>query len=341
MRRLVQLLLLCIVSVSVSACSKKEPEKTAPRDTWFVRPSHPELTNSQWSFDRANNTVSYRGELRGENVESYSHAVLILSKDIWQEDAVYEVPANVSDGIVRASLSFTYDHPLQYYAIVTCSKDEDSDLVYSDLYPVPAWADPSKYVDLGLPSGLLWAKYNIGASAPEEGGDYYSWGETEVKDHYYTDNYLFYDGNKRLTKYCSVDEPGFWVQSGEPDGILVLQMADDVCTVKWGRAWRTPTRGQWEELIDNCNWEWTEIGGQKGYRVSSKTNSNSIFLPAVGYIANTTHYHKNEEGYYASANIWDSYPRYFGTTNIKADEIWTNHGVYRYCGATFRAVVRD
>ena len=339
MRRLVHLFLLCIISVSVAACGKRDPEHKVVPDNWFVRPVHPELTDSKWSFDRYNNTISYRGVLVGEDAESYSHAVLILSKDIWQEEPVSEVAATVSNGIVSASLSFTYDHSLQYYAIVTCSKDEDSDLVYSDLYPVPAWADPSKYVDLGLPSGLLWAKYNIGASAPEEGGDFYSWGEADIKDHYFKDNYRYYNSDNHLTKYCPVDKPGYWGGPGEPDDICVLQMADDVCTVKWGRAWRTPTCGQWDELIDNCNWEWTEIGGQKGYRVSSKSNSNSIFLPAVGYIGNTTHYYKNEEGFYASTDIWDSYPYYFGTTNITADHIWTNHGLYRYWGASFRAVV--
>lgn len=127
-----------------------------------------------------------------------------------------------------------------------------------------------EYVDLGLPSGLKWATCNVGASSPEEYGDYFAWGETEPKDIYSWDTYKWCNGSKNsLTKYCEVDNK------------IILDPEDDAAYVNWGGAWRMPTSAEYKELIDQCSWTWTTQNGVKGYLVVG-SNGNSIFFPAAG-----------------------------------------------------------
>ncbi len=132
-------------------------------------------------------------------------------------------------------------------------------------------------VDLGLPSGTLWATCNVGASVPEERGNYYAWGETEPKEVYYDYSYKWgtYDRsdteNYGMTKY------------NKTDGKTVLDPEDDAAHVNWGGNWRMPTVAEMRELFNNkyCTWDWTNDyngTGRYGYIVTSKTNGNSIFL---------------------------------------------------------------
>ena len=133
-----------------------------------------------------------------------------------------------------------------------------------------------EYVDLGLPSGTLWATCNVGAVKPEDCGDYYSWGETWKKSTYNKDNYRYIKGgnNHKLTKYCTDKKYGY---RGFTDFVTTLEACDDAATTKWGEGWHTPTINQWEELISNCFWTWTsdciKIVG---------SNGNSILLPVAG-----------------------------------------------------------
>lgn len=138
--------------------------------------------------------------------------------------------------------------------------------------------DNYTYVDLGLPSGLKWATYNVGATKPTEYGDYFSWGETKPKKDY---SWKYY-------KWCTVDEYGTWEnfsKYGPTDNTLTLDLADDAAAVNWGGSWRMPTTEEQLELIENCFWMWTDDfngSGIKGKVGLSKKNSNIIFLPAAG-----------------------------------------------------------
>ena len=135
-----------------------------------------------------------------------------------------------------------------------------------------------EYVDLGLPSGVRWATCNVGADAPEGYGNHYAWGETEPKESYSWDTYKYgtYSYNydySTLTKYNNTDE------------LTTLEAADDAATANWGEGWRMPTIAELNELEKECDWTWTadyNSTGIAGYIVASKTNSNSIFLPAAG-----------------------------------------------------------
>ena len=135
-------------------------------------------------------------------------------------------------------------------------------------------------IDMGLPSGLKWASFNLGASEPEEYGDYYAWGETEPKDVYSWETYQWCMGsNETLTKYNTNPEYGY---NGFTDGKTILDPEDDAAYVNLGGSWRMPTDVEWRELRENCTWTWTTQNGVDGMLVTA-TNGNSLFIPAAGY----------------------------------------------------------
>lgn len=135
-----------------------------------------------------------------------------------------------------------------------------------------------EYVDLGL--SVKWATCNVGAASPEDCGDHFAWGETEPKDKYDGDTYKWYSDFHRITKYCTSSSFGTF------DDKEVLDPEDDAAHVNWGGNWRMPTESEQEELLNNCIWEWTTQNGVNGYKVTSKINGNSIFLPAAGRRSN-------------------------------------------------------
>ena len=150
-------------------------------------------------------------------------------------------------------------------------------------------------VDLGLPSGLKWASFNLGAAAPEGVGDFFAWGEILPKQYYGWDNYKW-GTNKALTKYNSDSS------LGTVDNLRELEAADDAAHVLLGGEWRMPTHSEQEELRNHCNWTVTTVNGVDGYLVSSKSNSNSIFLPITGS-ASGNEIIDTDEGYYWCSSL--------------------------------------
>ena len=139
--------------------------------------------------------------------------------------------------------------------------------------------DEHEWVDLGLPSGTLWATCNIGATAPEEYGDYFAWGETEPKDYYDWSTYKWCNStDSRLTKYCTNSSYGY---NGFTDGKTELDPEDDAAWFNWGPSWRMPTWVQLQELDENCSSVWTTLNGVNG-RLFTGPNGNTLFLPAAG-----------------------------------------------------------
>ncbi len=166
------------------------------------------------------------------------------------------------------------------------------------------------YVDLGLPSGTLWATCNVGANKPEDRGDYYAWGETKLKKPnvpYYWKSYRYAKNNRdELTKYCSRYDHG---HNGFTDHLIILLPKDDVATVKWGREWCMPTTEQWEELMNNTTKKWTTQEGVKGLLFSA-SNGNSLFLPIGGLRDKEKLVDDKEEGYYWSRLLNPNFPNY-------------------------------
>ena len=137
-----------------------------------------------------------------------------------------------------------------------------------------------EYVDLGLPSGTLWATCNVGASRPEDHGDYFAWGETKKKDVYDWDTYKHAKGAfDKLTKYCNKSDYGY---NGFADTLTELQPIDDPATANWGNGWYTPKKKQWYELMVHTLGTWTTRNGVKGWLFTSRRNGKSLFLPAAG-----------------------------------------------------------
>jgi hypothetical protein len=292
------------------------------------------------------------------------------------------------------------------------------------------------YVDLGLPSGTLWATMNVGADSPEDYGDYFAWGEIQPKSSYTLENYKWYDSaNGNYTKYIienpkyyiagiGVEGSGFacdlrwdpsacpltngtvtyknlpvgdyefkitdgsWTNSwglsylaNDPGNLIpsddyfdniaftltsvadvtisfdgeaifiylnlgissddeiyssLLIRSDDAANANWGDSWRMPTNEEIDELVDNCTWTWISQNGVNGYKVSSKVNGNSIFLPAAGCSTDSVYFTGNG-GYY-----WCSSLDTTGSADylcIVSDSVLTNYQFDRYGGLSIRPVL--
>ncbi len=195
--------------------------------------------------------------------------------------------------------------------------------------------DNHEWVDLGLPSGTLWATCNVGANAPEEYGDYFAWGETAPKDYYDWNTYKWCNGTKNtMTKYCTDSSYG---DNGFTDGKTELDPEDDAARVNWGSSWRMPSVDQIQELIGNCTCQWTQRNGVNGQLVTGP-NGNTMFLPAAGYRWNESLYNVGSDGYYWSRTLNsddsnDAYGLYFYSGGWG---YWYRN--YRYYGHAVRAV---
>lgn len=142
-----------------------------------------------------------------------------------------------------------------------------------------------EYVDLGL--SVKWATCNMGATKPEELGDYFAWGETTTKTDYSWATYKYCKGTyTTITKYCTISRYG---NNGFIDNKIVLDLEDDAAHVNWGGPWRMPTKGEQRELKKKCTWIRTNQNGVNGYKVVGK-NGNSIFFPDVCFMKGTELY---------------------------------------------------
>jgi len=162
-----------------------------------------------------------------------------------------------------------------------------------------------QWVDLGLPSGTLWATCNVGANSPEEYGDYFAWGETAPKDYYdYWGTYKWCNGSSyTMTKYCTHSSYGY---NGFTDGKTELDPEDDAAHVNWGPSWRMPTAEQQRELYEKCSSTWTTLNGVSG-RLFTGPNGNTLFLPAAGERWHESLSGAGSWGYYWSRTLYPDY----------------------------------
>ena len=159
--------------------------------------------------------------------------------------------------------------------------------------PKPSTTNPiniqNDSVDLGLSSGILWATCNIGASSPSEIGEYFAWGEKETKDAYGWETYELCHGSyNSIFKYT------------EDDRKSILEPQDDVANSELGGEWRIPTKEDMEELVEECEWKWSNQNGRLGWKVIGP-NNNYIFLPASGAASSYIIAGVNELGRYWTA----------------------------------------
>ena len=191
--------------------------------------------------------------------------------------------------------------------------------------------DSHEWVDLGLPSGTLWATMNVGASSPEDYGDYFAWGETSPKSVYNWSTYKWCNGSETtLTKYCTSSS------LGTVDNLTELQPEDDAASVNWGSSWRMPTLAQLEELISECTWTWTTRNGVNGMLVTGP-NGNSIFLPGAGAFADNEFGGDGLVGYYWSRTIFTSTPSHSYIMGVASERMLCGDAA-RWYGIVVRAV---
>ena len=190
------------------------------------------------------------------------------------------------------------------------------------------------YVDLDLPSGTMWAACNIGATNPEDYGDYFAWGETTTTSTYNWSTYTLCNGSSTtMTKYCNNSS------YGTVDNKTELELADDAAYVNWGSNWRIPSIDQFEELINSSytTTEWTTQNGIDGRKITSISNGNSIFLPAAGFRLETSLYNEDSYGGYWSRTLYTSYPNYASHLYLNSNNIGSTYN-YRCNGRTVRPV---
>ncbi len=170
-----------------------------------------------------------------------------------------------------------------------------------------------EYVDLGLPSGLLWATCNVGATNPEDYGNYYAWGETETKSDYYWNSSITY---------------------GKEIGDISGNATYDAARANWGGTWRLPTNAEIDELVNNCTWVWTSQNGVNGYKVTG-SSGYSIFLPAAGRRYGSSLNYAGSLSYYWSSTLYNTdyaYGLRFDSGN------YSRYGIMRYLGCSVRPV---
>ena len=194
------------------------------------------------------------------------------------------------------------------------------------------------YVDLGLPSGLLWATCNVGAEKPEDYGDYFAWGETIAKSDYSwsTLKYCNDKAGESFSKYVTKSS------YGTVDNKTVLESSDDAAVANCGDGGRMPTHAEWEELFDNCIWTWTEMEGHNGCKVTSKRNGRFIFLPAAGRREDESVDDAGSMGYYWTSTLHGKYMYSAWCSYFDESRTYPSYYDYysRYYGFSIRPVAR-
>ena len=175
-----------------------------------------------------------------------------------------------------------------------------------------------EYVDLGLPSGTLWATCNVGANVPEEFGDYFAWGETQSKNIYDWNTYI-YGTDNYLTKYCSSSYCGL---NGFVDNLTTLESSDDAATTNWGKGWRTPTYEDWCELYQFTTNAKITQNGVNG-RLFTASNGNSLFLPAAGFRWEHELRGAGNRGLYLSSSLLEEFNAWY----FSFDSDYENYGM--------------
>ncbi len=203
--------------------------------------------------------------------------------------------------------------------------------------------DEHEYVDLGLPSGTLWAKTNVGADSPEDYDDYFAWGEIAPKDTYNEYDYLWYEAIEfggdylyKITKYSTDSDHGY---NGFVDNKTELDAGDDAATANWGPGWCMPSNNQFQELIDNCTSQWTTVNGVNGRMFTSNINGATLFFPAIGYCWGGGQYNVGTRGIYGSRTLRVESPNFAYHLSFDSGSVYCDGNNFaRYYGLSVRAV---
>lgn len=192
------------------------------------------------------------------------------------------------------------------------------------------------YVDLGLPSGLKWAKCNVGATSETENGLFFQWGETTTDTDYTWATYKHWNStDSTLKKYNTSTSYG-----ENTDGMSTLRSEDDAARANMGGDWRIPTQAEFKELLDNTNKEWTQVNGVNGYKFTSKKDtSNYIFIPATERYSNVSTYMQDISYSIWSSSLNTTAPRYAWALDFNSSHITAEYDFDRSNGLAVRGVL--
>lgn len=268
----------------------------------------------------------------GENITEFGFVYATSSFPTINDQKVSLTNANWNLTITLTDLNAETNYYVRTYAINNKGISYGNQITFTTLEHAE---NGHKYVDLGL--SVKWASHNIGASSPEDYGDYFAWGETRPKKNYTWKTYIYGDeyGNGTMTKYCNNYMFGYLGYF--TDDKTTLESSDDAAHINWGGKWRMPTDAELTELKTKCTWIFMTRNNVCGYEVTA-CNGNSIFLPAAGCIMERDFSGKGTVGYYWSKSLClDYYSNaawhiYFTQKNIKVE-----YGA-RFGGATVRPV---
>ena len=212
---------------------------------------------------------------------------------------------------------------------VSCDKEDDSSGGDDGGNTTVEW------VDLGLPSGLLWNSCNIGATTPEGYGNYYAWGETATKEVYKWSTYRYCNGDyNQLTKYCDKSEYGY---NGFTDTLIALEAMDDAAATALGGGAYMPSKAAWEELINKTTVKWTTMNGVNDRKFTGP-NGNTIFLPAAGYRWGSELLEAGNYSYYWSSSLYTGLPIYSWYLYFVSDDMGMYYSGRRNDGFPIRPV---
>ena len=176
-------------------------------------------------------------------------------------------------------------------------------------------------IDLGLPSGTLWACCNVGASQPEDYGKYYAWGETQPKEVYSWSTYIHSDGTESTCHNIGSDIAG---------------TSYDAATANWGTPWQMPSLEQCNELNNKCTSVWTQQNGVNGQKFTGP-NGGTLFLPAAGSRWEGGAFGAGMGGYYWSSALNEFNPSCVWVLNFLSGGVYVTDG-YRNYGLSVRPV---
>ena len=273
-----------------------KPEETIEKKLYFVnKKGWIDVRAYIWSAEEGE-YIAWPGEYvykENYNINGYEVYSYDMSDKQLYDMIIFNGLATSTSIILSqtSDLEIDYSKPYYYNEDWYASTDEIPTMTFPD-------ANGHEYVDLGLPSGILWATCNVGANSPEDYGDYFAWGETEPKFFYEWSAYKWCNGSKYTqTKYC--------INSyyGDVDNKTVLDLSDDAANANWGGSWRMPTAEEVEELLTYCTEDMIGREGINTFTGCTFTgpNGNSIFLPATGFYDAV-----NCAGQGGSAHYWTS-----------------------------------
>lgn len=315
----------------------------------FTRNLVPEFSNTKLSLSAESTTsLDAYTELRGNCILPVPVGYKLFDKE-QNEVADYDAGVNYTNKAAKLEHTFTGLQEDERYDYVVYPKVKlfGFDVLASPAANVESCCPDGNHqsccpdgnhphaIDLGLPSGTKWSCCNVGASRPEDYGDYFAWGETKPKTTYDDwSTYKYCKGeNYTLTKYCV---HSWW---GTVDNKTELEPSDDAATANWGNNWQMPSLEQCEELINSSytTTTWTTLNGVYGRKITSKSNGNSIFLPAAGYRNDASLNFAGSHGYYWSRSLSTSNSSGAYCLRFNPSIISTNHYV-RYYGQSVRPV---